>query len=166
MRIPYYLVLQWTILGCFMMTISCSGNTLQCNGNRLVVSKILIIDRPSQIARFMGPTWDPPGSCRPQVGHMLIPWTLLSGIACWRGWDLGWLPLAQIWSMFYLHNCGAVTLFLLSVVLFDITRTCVHHSLLYVLILYVSIVVSFLFPTLCIRLSQNLIPLARLWNIN
>ena len=29
---------------------------------------------------FMGPPWDPPGSCRPQVGPMLAPWTLLSGI--------------------------------------------------------------------------------------
>ena len=26
----------------------------------------------------MGPTWGPPGSCRPQVGPMLTPWTLLS----------------------------------------------------------------------------------------
>ena len=33
----------------------------------------------SQITRFMGPTWDPPGSCRPQVGPMLVSWTLLSG---------------------------------------------------------------------------------------
>ena len=33
----------------------------------------------SQIAKFMGPTWGPPGSCRPQMGPMLAPWTLLSG---------------------------------------------------------------------------------------
>ena len=32
-----------------------------------------------QIARFMGPTWGPPGSCRPQMGPMLDPWTLLLG---------------------------------------------------------------------------------------
>ena len=32
-----------------------------------------------QIAKFMGPTWGPPGSCRPQVAPMLTPWTLLSG---------------------------------------------------------------------------------------
>ena len=32
-----------------------------------------------QIAKFMGPTWDPPGSCRPQLGPMLAPLTLLSG---------------------------------------------------------------------------------------
>ena len=34
----------------------------------------------SQIARFMGPTWGPPGPCRPQMGPILAPWTLLSGI--------------------------------------------------------------------------------------
>ena len=39
----------------------------------------LIVTRGTQIARFMGPTWDPPGSCRPQMGPMLAPWTLLSG---------------------------------------------------------------------------------------
>ena len=38
-------------------------------------------DRPkqTQIPIFMGPTWGPPGSCRPQMGPMLAPWTLLSG---------------------------------------------------------------------------------------
>ena len=30
-------------------------------------------------AKLMGPTWDPPGSCRPQVGPMLAQLTLLSG---------------------------------------------------------------------------------------
>ena len=29
----------------------------------------------TQIAKFMGPTWGPPGSCRPQMGPMLAPWT-------------------------------------------------------------------------------------------
>ena len=33
----------------------------------------------AQITTFMGPTWGPPGSCRPQMGPMLTPWTLLSG---------------------------------------------------------------------------------------
>ena len=41
-----------------------------------------------QIARFMGPTWGPPGSCRPQLGPMLAPWTLLSGTVCMRTWLL------------------------------------------------------------------------------
>ena len=34
----------------------------------------------SQIATFMGPAWGPPGSCRPQVGPMMAPWILLSGV--------------------------------------------------------------------------------------
>ena len=33
----------------------------------------------TQIARFMGLTWGPPGDDRTQVGPMLAPWTLLSG---------------------------------------------------------------------------------------
>ena len=33
----------------------------------------------TQIAKFVGPTWGPPGSCWTQMGPMLAPWTLLSG---------------------------------------------------------------------------------------
>ena len=36
--------------------------------------------KQSQIARFTWPTWGPPGSCRPQVGPMLVLWILLSGM--------------------------------------------------------------------------------------
>ena len=35
----------------------------------------------AQTAKFMGPTWGPPGFCRSQMGPMLAPWTLLSGIS-------------------------------------------------------------------------------------
>ena len=31
-------------------------------------------------AMFMGPTWGPSGADRTQVGPMLNPWTLLSGL--------------------------------------------------------------------------------------
>ena len=34
----------------------------------------------SLIARFMGPTWGPSGADRTQVGPMLAPWSLLSGL--------------------------------------------------------------------------------------
>ena len=34
---------------------------------------------PPLIARFMGPTWDPSGADRTQVGPMLALWTLLLG---------------------------------------------------------------------------------------
>ena len=39
----------------------------------------------TQIAKFMGPTWGPPGSCQPQMGPMLVPWTFLSGIDINKG---------------------------------------------------------------------------------
>ena len=35
---------------------------------------------PPLIARFMEPTWGPPGADRTQVAPMFAPWTLLSGI--------------------------------------------------------------------------------------
>ena len=40
----------------------------------------------TQIGKFMGPTWDPSGSCRPQMGPTLAPGTLLSGLVsmAWR----------------------------------------------------------------------------------
>ena len=34
----------------------------------------------SLISRVMGPTWGPSGAARTQVGPMLAPWTLLSGV--------------------------------------------------------------------------------------
>ena len=40
------------------------------------------IQAESQIVKFIGRTWCPPGSCRSQVGPMLAPWTLLSGMNC------------------------------------------------------------------------------------
>ena len=39
--------------------------------------------RGSLIARFMGPTWGPSGAARTQMGPMLAPWTLLSGVVWW-----------------------------------------------------------------------------------
>ena len=34
----------------------------------------------SQITKFMGPTWGPPGSCRTQMGPVMAPWIFLSGV--------------------------------------------------------------------------------------
>ena len=45
-----------------------------------IYTEALILRETSQRAKFMGPTWGPPGSCRPQMGPMLAPWTLLSGV--------------------------------------------------------------------------------------
>ena len=40
----------------------------------------------AETAKLLGPTWGPPGSCRPQMGPMLAPWTFLSGrkILWWK----------------------------------------------------------------------------------
>ena len=53
------------------------GPVHSCRG----VFLIRPLSRATQIARFMGPAWGPPGSCRPQMGPMLAPCTLLSGNA-------------------------------------------------------------------------------------
>ena len=54
---------------------------LSWQGQLQLLSVIVVIQvaEVAQIAKFMGPTWGPPGSCRPHVGPMLAPWTSLSG---------------------------------------------------------------------------------------
>ena len=63
----------------------------------LILSKS--VNNKTQIAMFMGPTWGPPGSCRPQMGPMLAPWTLLSGHN-WTGW---WMVRRVINTNLSLH---------------------------------------------------------------
>ena len=54
--------------------------------------KGLVQWKRSQIARFIGPTWGPPGSCRSQMGPMLATWTLLSGsiLSVKKNSQFGW----------------------------------------------------------------------------
>ena len=47
--------------------------------SRMYTYHIYVYSIMIQIARFMGPTWGPPGDDRTQVGPMMAPWTLLSG---------------------------------------------------------------------------------------
>ena len=42
----------------------------------------LVREKYSQIAKFMGPTWGTPGSCRPQMGPMLLSGPVLES----RSW--------------------------------------------------------------------------------
>ena len=48
-------------------------------GDELTGLRFCYIQLTPQIAKFMEPTWGPPGFCRPQMGPMLAPRTLLSG---------------------------------------------------------------------------------------
>ena len=52
----------------------------------------------AQITQFMGSTWGPPGSCRPQMGPMLSPWILLSGSDYLWGTTLGWSDMITVSS--------------------------------------------------------------------
>ena len=55
----------------------------------------------TMIARFMGPTWGPPGTNRTQVGPMLAPWSLLSRHSSMhsRWWELceRYIPRQTAW---------------------------------------------------------------------
>ena len=53
----------------------------------------------AQIAKFMGPTWGPPGSCRPQMGPILSTWTLLSG-CIFIGFS-HWLKEVRKWALIH-----------------------------------------------------------------
>ena len=53
-------------------------NKVFCGGKTGANEKGTLTERwVTQIAKSMGPTWGPPGSCRPQMGSMLDPETLL-----------------------------------------------------------------------------------------
>ena len=65
---------------CKMAAILSQPKSVKHQTSATVRMALLQIDngcvRASQIAKFMGPTWGPPGSCRPQMGPMLAPCTL------------------------------------------------------------------------------------------
>ena len=48
----------------------------------------------TQITKFMGPTWGPPGSCRPHVGPTLAPGTFIRYVkyisVAWKYWCEIW----------------------------------------------------------------------------
>ena len=73
--------------GQWIMNTDCSSSPLSHRFNQC--SLVTYIN--AQITTFMEPTWGPPGSCWPQVGPMLAPWSLISG------WLLYMVPT---WSLF------------------------------------------------------------------
>ena len=73
----------------------------------------------SQIAKFMGPSWGPPGSCRPQMGHMLAPWNLLSWVLFvsrtldvnTTKWRVHLFPSARMFTKPFTYKLRIITLF-------------------------------------------------------
>ena len=69
---------HYTIVNCYSWC--CLKTCSYKFGNKLLwLANSTADGRSTQIARFMWPTWGPPGSCRPQVGPILPPWALPSG---------------------------------------------------------------------------------------
>ena len=63
--------IPWKTVGCKYFDIS------QYQKSEEVGTRDMLM---SLIARFMGTTWGPSGADRAQVGPMLAPWALLSGV--------------------------------------------------------------------------------------
>ena len=51
--------------------------------------RFITLNIKSQIAKFMGPTWGPPGSCRPQAGPML------AHKPCYQGYIIERVPVVD-----------------------------------------------------------------------
>ena len=85
-------VIILTIFFCIYTTGNCQKTTFIAASDENFITRMIFThtDTVSQIARFMGPTWGPSGSCRTQMGPMLAPWTLLSGVyfIMFSSWDL------------------------------------------------------------------------------
>ena len=83
----------------------------------------------------MGPTWGPPGSCRPQMGPMLAPWTLLSGVSyhgiCWQVSSFHGQARHQQWSLVkilnHFYNLLWICANIVDVRMIDLTRMTWYH---------------------------------------
>ena len=85
--------LQWIFQG---IKVALDESRDQCFKTRwricaglLCISALVSNLNPTLIARFMGPTWDPSGTDRTQVGPMLAPWYLGTlGQKLWKSYEI------------------------------------------------------------------------------
>ena len=88
MRILWYIESPWFAISTPYLTYQSSSSVqenwvvVEEDNNHIEWNVVEVCCCTPLIARIMGPTWGPPGSCRPQMGPMLAPWTLLSGSRC------------------------------------------------------------------------------------
>ena len=85
MKLKQHLI-QWhwqKMVSTLQMTFSNWSSWMKIVPKSAVNNKPAMVNRMawSQIARFTCPTWGLSGSCRPQVGPMWAPWTLLSEVS-------------------------------------------------------------------------------------
>ena len=67
---------------CFESVVNCRHNAILTERQQTQQSGTthILMGMYSLIARFMGPRWGPVGTDRTQLGPMLAPWTLISGL--------------------------------------------------------------------------------------
>ena len=71
---------------------------------------------PALIARFMGPTWGPPGADKTQVGPMWATWKLLSGrVQLWG--LLFWQRSAKVWVCLWFKQTNYIPIKLRNVII-------------------------------------------------
>ena len=70
--------LSWSICTAFMTSAFIKISLMVLPLGTISISEKHKTQKATQIAKFIGPTRGPPGSCRPQMDPMLAPWTLLS----------------------------------------------------------------------------------------
>ena len=86
------------------------------------ISRLWYCGKQTQIAKFMGPTWGPTGPCRPQMGPMSAPWTLLLGQSYAK--QTRWCSLAQRKTMEVSAWISNLTITSLSVADFNNRALC------------------------------------------
>ena len=95
----------------------------------------------SLIARFVGPTWDPSGADRTQVGPMLAPWTLLSrntstlSISCGHFSQGGDMQCQKSCSepgpcsFYFYHPCRACNIVFFWILLYRVSTLHIRYPL-------------------------------------
>ena len=76
----------------------------------------------TQITKFMGPTWGPPGSCQPQMGPMLVPWTLLSGH----------VPKDDTWSKYLFTYTTSSLILLWDIRSIQVKQNLSNHTIIFI----------------------------------
>ena len=106
------------------------------------------------IARFMGPTWGPPWSDRTQMGPILVPRTLLSGIGWIDNVRLNYHPLIAVKIMRQRLVCHGFTYTIFMFINYDCYKHSTKHSRIYIWPYDVSWAVSILSDESCLSGSQ------------
>ena len=88
-----------------------------------------LISTRSQRAKLIGPTWGPPEFCRPQMGPILAPWALLSGVSYGAGKHKAICLIAFIYSFLSFHKHDSIILLQEMIQIIKMVLT--HHIFIF-----------------------------------